>query len=79
MKGLAVLQQTFEQIDVNGSKTLDFQEFRNGVAHQQLEATEQEIEALFSAFDRDGNGSIDYDEFVKTMRGELSGPRFDIV
>jgi Ca2+-binding EF-hand superfamily protein len=33
MKGLAVLAQTFEEIDTNGSGTLDIQEFLNGIAH----------------------------------------------
>jgi Ca2+-binding EF-hand superfamily protein len=75
MKGLAVLAKTFEQIDVNGSGTLDFQEFVNGIADQNLDATEDEVVALFKTLDKDGNGVVDYDEFVQTMRGRLTGVR----
>lgn len=63
MKGLAVLAQTFAQIDVNGSGTLDFGEFANSIA-QNLDATDEEVIALFKFLDKDGNGVVDYDEFV---------------
>lgn len=41
--------------------------------------SEQDLAKLFGAFDRDGNGTIDYDEFLRGVRGPLSAPRKDLV
>ena len=34
---------------------------------------------MFSTFDRDGNGNIDYDEFVRGVRGPMNKFRQEIV
>jgi len=34
---------------------------------------------LFSFFDKEGSGTISFDEFVVGLRGDLSGVRLDIV
>jgi calcyphosin len=34
---------------------------------------------VFSTFDRDGNGNIDYDEFVRGVRGPMNKFRQEIV
>jgi len=35
----------------------------------------QEIDQLFKEFDRDGSGEIDYDEFVRGIRGPMNSLR----
>ena len=41
--------------------------------------TKQEQGLLFRKFDRTGDGSITYDEFITAVRGELTPARLDIV
>lgn len=34
---------------------------------------------LFNAFDSDGSGNVDYDEFLRIVRGDMSEPRKNLV
>ena len=38
-----------------------------------------EMKELFDLFDRDGSGTIDYDEFLRQVRGEMNDKRKQIV
>ena len=40
-----------------------------------LNLNDTEILALFNAFDRNRDGSIDYDEFVRILRGPMNNFR----
>jgi Ca2+-binding EF-hand superfamily protein len=44
-----------------------------------MEFTADDIQILFHAFDRDHNGAIDYNEFLRVIRGELNSIRLDLV
>lgn len=75
------LTQTFQHIDTNNSDMLDYQEFSRSIHAQHLDEqiSEEEMQGLFQAFDRDGNGFIDYNEFVDVLRGKLTGTRLEYV
>lgn len=44
-----------------------------------LGLSDSEILALFNTFDRNRDGTIDYDEFVRVLRGPMSGFRKKLV
>ena len=37
--------------------------------------TEEELIEAFKVFDRDGNGEISYEEFLRTIRGKMNPAR----
>ena len=59
-------------MDDNGSKSLDKYEFTKAMNDYQLGFTNQEIQKLFAYFDVDRSGEIDFTEFVRAIRGEMS-------
>lgn len=50
-------------------------EFKKAIKDFKIDLNEQEIKDVFAAFDRDGNGTIDYDEFVRGVRGPMNSFR----
>jgi Ca2+-binding EF-hand superfamily protein len=58
-------------MDDNRSGSLDLPEFAKGVAESKLDITDVDVRVLFNAFDRDGNGTVDYDEFLRVVKGDM--------
>ncbi|CAI5465467.1 unnamed protein product [Closterium sp. Yama58-4] len=58
------LQEVFKIIDENGDGTLTLEELRNGLRRIGSPLSDAEVQALMDAADIDGNGEIDYSEFV---------------
>jgi calcyphosin len=44
-----------------------------------LSLSELEIKALFDTFDRNRDGTVDYDEFIRTLRGPMNSFRKKLV
>lgn len=59
-------------MDDNNNRTLDFKEFMKGLNDYAVVMEKEEAEELFRRFDKDGNGTIDFNEFLLTLR--VSGP-----
>lgn len=77
--GIKSLGRTFRLFDDNRNRQLDLNEFRNGINDYQADLTEQEIQILFKEFDRDGSGTINFDEFLVRVRPPMSKTRCDLV
>ena len=77
--GFASLQRVFHTADINGDGTLSALEFKNAIQSLQLNVKENESRMLFQYFDSDDSKSINFEEFVKGLREDLSPPRLDIV
>lgn len=59
-------------MDDNYSGSIDGQEFRKAIKDFRIDLNDQEIKMVFEAFDRDRSGEIDYDEFVRGVRGPMN-------
>ena len=66
-------------MDDNNSKTLDFSEFSKAIKDYRINVEGSNIKRVFSLFDRDGNGEINYDEFLRSIVGGMNEKRKAIV
>ena len=62
-------------MDDNHSMSLDKYEFTKAMQDYMLGFSEGEIAALFRLFDYNRNGLVEYDEFLRTIRGPISPAR----
>lgn len=66
-------------MDDNNNKTLCIQEFTKAMKDYMLGFTDGEIRLLFDYFDIDRSGSVDYDEFIRVLRGPMNPFRKKVV
>jgi len=66
-------------MDDNNSRSLDKYEFTKAISDYMLGFTEGETQKLFSYFDFDRSGLIEYDEFIRAIRGPMNAGRKKIV
>jgi Ca2+-binding EF-hand superfamily protein len=66
-------------MDDNNSKSLDKYEFTKAMTDYMLGFNEGEISKLFSYFDFDRSGLIEFDEFIRAIRGPMNPMRKKIV
>ena len=66
-------------MDDNNSRSLDKYEFTKAITDYMLGFTEGEIQKLFSYFDFDRSGLIEFDEFIRAIRGTMNPNRKKIV
>lgn len=56
-------------MDDNGNHKLDLNDFRFGMQDYGISLSKEESLALMKRFDRDGDGMVNYDEFLRFLRG----------
>lgn len=78
-RGIFGLGRSFRIMDDNNTRSLDMYEFTKAMKDYQLGFTDNEIRSLFGYFDYDRSGSVDYDEFLRSLRGPLSPSRRKLI
>ena len=58
-------------MDDKGDKNLDVDDFRWGLMDFGVSVTKDEAAEVLAHFDRDKNGSVNFDEFLRTLRVSL--------
>ena len=64
-------------MDDNGNHQLDVDDFRWGLIDFGIQISKEEASQVLTAFDRDGNGTVDFNEFLVAIRGEINGARME--
>jgi len=77
--GIKGLGRAFRIMDDDGNKKLDLNEFRKGISDYGLVLEEEEVRGLFGIFDRDGSGTISFDEFLGSVRPPMNKSRRGLV
>jgi Ca2+-binding EF-hand superfamily protein len=65
-------------MDDDGSKSLCRAEFEKACRDFKVEINNDDIGTLFQAFDINRDGTIQYDEFLRMIRGELTENRLKL-
>ena len=64
----------FKSMDIDNSGTVTFEELKNGLARFGSKISDPEVRQLMNAADVDGDGTIDYLEFItSTMHMNKNG------
>lgn len=78
-EGIRGLARHFKIVDRDNSKSIDADEFSQLCNLNRLGLSQNEQNVLMRGFDSDGNGRVDYEEFLRGVRGRLSPTRKKMV
>ena len=78
-RGIIGLQRVFKIMDDDGSKSLSQPEFAKAVRDFKMGIPEDAIPTLFEVFDSNRDGTINYDEFLRSITGDLNDFRRGLV
>ncbi|WP_411027418.1 EF-hand domain-containing protein, partial [Salmonella sp. s54925] len=73
--GIKGLGRCFRIMDDDRSNALSFKEFEDGLGDYGLNFDNESVKKLFEAFDKDGSGSVDINEFLLSLRPPMSESR----
>jgi Ca2+-binding EF-hand superfamily protein len=79
VKGLIGLKRQFKIMDSDGSGALDIEEFKRALSDYKIQASVEEAEQIFRVFDRNNDGTINFEEFMGAILGDLSEYRANLV
>ena len=71
-RGIMSLRRSFMIADDNNNKEIDKAEFTKLCKDYRIAVDEKDIPKLFDEFDYDKSGSISYDEFLRSIVGEMN-------
>lgn len=77
--GIMGFGRVFRRMDDDGSKALNMKEFKKGIEDSGLKLNDNDMSALFKAFDSNNSGSIDFDEFLGHIRPAMSQARRNVL
>jgi len=69
------LLRSFKIMDDDGNKKLSRREIKEGLIKYQVHLEPCELDCVFEAFDRDGDGVISISEFLRIIRGPMNDRR----
>ena len=75
-KSLFVIEKMLSLYDTSHTGLIDYKTFEKIITIYRLSLTQDEILKIFKVFDKDNTGQINYDEFIRTLIGQIS-PRRD--
>jgi len=78
-RGIVGIQRLFKIMDDDGSKSLSEHEFSKAIKDFKIGISEENIPILFNYFDSNHDGTLNIDEFLMAIRGELNNKRLAMV
>ena len=76
---LISLENNFRSLDDDNSQTINFESFEKTASDFNFGLSVEEVEKIFYFFDKEKNGRIDYDEFIRAIRGQMSNTRKKLI
>ena len=73
------IESRFRELDEENAQELDIKLFTQICTEFDFGLNNEEIEELFVSFDKDERGMINYDDFIRVLRGELNEKRKDLI
>ena len=73
--GIRGISRIFKAMDERGDKCLDVDDFRWGLMDFGISVSKEEAVEVLNHFDKDKNGTVNFDEFLVTLKGELNERR----
>lgn len=78
-RGIIGLSKLFHIMDDDGSKTISEYEFSKACKDFKVGISEENIPTLYNYFDTNHDGTLNYDEFLMAIRGELNDFRKGLI
>lgn len=79
MLSIRGVARMFKSIDKNGNRQIDMEELYYGLRALGLTLTEEEAFEVLKVFDKDKNGNISFDEFLRALKGDLNNFRIELI
>lgn len=79
LNGIRTLARIMRTMDDSGNRRLDRDEFKTGLKDYGLDLPDKDFEKVLNAFDVNKDGVIDFDEFLRGMRGKLNRRRRELI
>ena len=79
VQGICSIARNFRIIDENNSQTIDFNDFKHVCDLFNFGISDNQLKIVFNNFDTENSSEIDYDEFIRTIRGEMNEFRQKLV
>ena len=79
LENMISIETGFRNIDTQNTQELDFSTFKTACDKFDFQLTEEEIKELFLAFTKEETTKVNYDEFIRILRGELPPNRKELV
>ena len=79
LSNLIRMEGRFRELDENNEQEVDLKKFNQICQEFGLGLNNEDIEELFISFDKEERGSINYDDFIRIIRGELNEKRKELV
>ena len=76
---IIALENNFRALDEDNSQTIDFASFKKTSIDFKFGLNEESLQNLFFFFDKEEKGRIDYDEFIRIIRGQMSNSRKELI
>ena len=67
--------RVFRILDDNRNRQLDTNELMWGLKDFDIHLSEEQCAVLIAHFDRDNSGTVNFDEFLRALRGDLNESR----
>jgi Ca2+-binding EF-hand superfamily protein len=79
LNGIRTLGRIMRTMDDSGDRRLDREELKWGLKDYGVDMSDRDLDTVLGAFDRNGDGLINFDEFLRGIRGRLNARRRTLI